>query len=445
MIHLHVHTFSGLKGADFQVSHHGVDERVVLFFRVDMSSTYGETHALNIVTDIIHKAQLDWLEPGPDGWLINLDILKAGRKASQDLAELAWFKGKALVKPEFRVKEYPSDLSGLTSYRPPDGYVTLSIQPENIVPKIPKAFASYSWDDETHKEWVWELSKRLRTEDGVDVTLDRWATAPGDQLPHFMETAVRENEFVLIVCTSRYKQKSDGRSGGVGYEGDIMTGEVFTKGNRRKFIPILRLGNSEDAIPSWLTGAYYIDLRGNPYSEGEYQRLLAHLHGTNEKAPPIGWKRHGIQSASSPEHVHSPSKLEGPIRIVGIIEDEVGKPRNDGSRGSALYSVPFRLSRLPSSEWAEVFVRTWNRPPQLSTRHRPGIASVAGDKVILDGTTLEEIEHVHRDTLKLVVDETNRLIAEYEANRQRESERKGEEQRKHEESVREAAKRISFD
>ena len=39
-----------------------------------------------------------------------------------------------------------------------------------------------------------------------------------------------------------------------------------------------------------------------------------------------------------------------PIEIVGVITDEVGSPRNDGGRGSALYAVPIRLSRSLSSE-----------------------------------------------------------------------------------------------
>jgi hypothetical protein len=67
----------------------------------------------------------------------------------------------------------------------------------------PKAFITYSWDDEVHKEWVMRLATRMRA-DGVDVTLDRWHAAPGDQLPAFMERAVRENDFVIAVCTPRF-------------------------------------------------------------------------------------------------------------------------------------------------------------------------------------------------------------------------------------------------
>jgi nucleotide-binding universal stress UspA family protein len=74
----------------------------------------------------------------------------------------------------------------------------------------PKAFVSYSWETDEHRDWVRELAARLRG-DGVDVTLDRWELQPGDQLPTFMERAVRENDYVLIVCTPHYKRRSNER------------------------------------------------------------------------------------------------------------------------------------------------------------------------------------------------------------------------------------------
>src|SRR5512140_2886869 len=157
-------------------------------------------------------------------------------------------------------------------------------------PAIPKTFISYSWDDDAHKEWVKQLATRLRA-DGVDVTLDRWHSAPGDQIPAFMERAVRENDFVIAVCTPRFKERSDGRGGGVGYEGDIMTAYAFTGGDKRKFIPVLRRGSWDEAAPTWLLGRAKIDLSGDPYSESEYEELLRTLLDEREKAPPIGPRR----------------------------------------------------------------------------------------------------------------------------------------------------------
>jgi hypothetical protein len=151
----------------------------------------------------------------------------------------------------------------------------------------PKAFISYSWDDDDHKKWVKQLATRLRKQ-GVDLTFDHWHSAPGDQIPAFMERAVRENDFVVAICTPHFKQKFDTRSGGVGYEGNIMTAFAFTGGDEKKFMPVLRRGNWEEAAPSWLLGRAMIDLRGDPYDESQYQELLRTLHSAREPAPPIG-------------------------------------------------------------------------------------------------------------------------------------------------------------
>ncbi|MEI7834070.1 MAG: hypothetical protein WCJ56_12845 [bacterium] len=102
------------------------------------------------------------------------------------------------------------------------------------------------------------------------------------------------------------------------------------------------------------------------------------------------------------------------VTVIRVVSEDIKPPKNDGSRGSALYAVPFLLSHRPSSTWVQVFVETWNHPPQWSSMHRPGIARVIGDQIILDGTTVEEIEKYHKETLLLAVNEANHITAEYE-------------------------------
>jgi hypothetical protein len=307
--------------------------------------------------------------------------------------------------------------------------------------KYPSAFLSYAWENDTHKDWVRNLAVRLRA-DGINIMLDQWETAPGDQLPEFMERSVRENDFVLIVCTPKYKLKSDERSGGVGYEGDIMTGELFATRNRRKFIPILRIGTWQYSAPSWLLGTYYVDLRGDPYSETHFRDLTATLLKQRPSPPQIG-ERMTRDTAPTAEY-YEPQSFE-PLNIIGIVVDEVTIPKNDGTRGSALYTIPFQLSQRPTSEWSQVFVTTWNHPPRFTTMHRPGIASIIGDKVILDGTTIEEVEEYHRDTLKLVVDRTNEIIAEYEQKKRKNYESEQQRIHDHRKRVDEVSKRLKFD
>lgn len=311
---------------------------------------------------------------------------------------------------------------------------------------VPSAFLSYSWDSPPHKAWVRELAARLR-QDGVEAILDQWETVLGDQLPVFMERALRENDYVLIICTPRYKQRSESRAGGVGYEGDIMTAEIVAQGNHRKFIPVLASGTWEQAAPSWLRGKYHIDLSGRPYADEQYRDLLTTLHGQRQGAPPIGQPfstvdpRHAVSAADPPK----PTSDDEDIRIEGVIVDEVTEPRNDGTRGSALYAVPLRLSRRPTVAWAELLVRNWNMPSTFTSMHRPGILSVRGDKVVLTGTTLEEIIAYHRETLTLVLAETNRQYRELAQQQRARSERTQQERDRHRRNIEEQARRLSFE
>ncbi|MFN8463201.1 MAG: toll/interleukin-1 receptor domain-containing protein [Anaerolineales bacterium] len=150
----------------------------------------------------------------------------------------------------------------------------------------PKVFISYAWEDDL-KPWVRKLAKSLR-KDGIDVQLDDWELSLGDQLPVFMEKAVRESDFVIFICTPKYKTKSDERKGGVGYEGHIITAEIFGKSNDRKFIPVLRAGKWESSSPSWAGAKNYLDLSGEPYSKTNYKKLVKTLHGKKPGPPPIG-------------------------------------------------------------------------------------------------------------------------------------------------------------
>lgn len=308
---------------------------------------------------------------------------------------------------------------------------------------MPKAFLSYSWEDDDHRVWVRDLATRLRA-DGVETTIDQWDAVPGDQLPAFMERAIRSNDYVLIVCTPRYKQRSDLRQGGVGYEGDIMTAEVLANSNQRKFVPILRKGLWGEAAPAWIGGKYYVDLSSTPYSEENYGDLLVTLHGVRNTAPPVG-KPFSTLKNSPVVLAPTPTDSSEEIRIEGVIADEVTTPRMDGTRGSALYSVPFRLSRRPDREWAELLVQNWNHPSRYTTMHRPGIARVAGDTVVLDGTTLDEVKSYHRDTLKLALARTNRQYNENKLRQLAAEERERARQESHRQEVAKMAGDITFD
>ncbi|MBC2603165.1 hypothetical protein [Puniceicoccus vermicola] len=132
-------------------------------------------------------------------------------------------------------------------------------------------------------------------------------------------------------------------------------------------------------------------------------------------------------------------------KITGIDTNCVTEPRNDGTPGSALYTVPLKLNKTPSQLWAKIFVHTWNSPPQYTSMHRPGIASVRGDRIILNGTTLDEVDKTHKATLKLCIEEADKkeqeTIRRHEEARRIEKEKSDQWRRE----TKERADGISFD
>ncbi len=101
--------------------------------------------------------------------------------------------------------------------------------------------------------------------------------------------------------------------------------------------------------------------------------------------------------------------MSSKISLVGDFQQGT-YPLNDGSKGSALYSISIELSSEPKPEWIKAFLKTWDNPPSFTTRHRPGIADVVDDEIWLDGTTLEEAEKYHRKTIDKCIEKANKTI-----------------------------------
>lgn len=143
----------------------------------------------------------------------------------------------------------------------------------------PSCFISYAWEDEGHKAWVRMLTEELRRQ-GVDAHLDQFELAPGANLTQFMESQIRESRFVLLVCTPVFASKANAGVGGVGYEKQIVTGEIF-HGNVHdtKFVPLLRRGDAAEALPSYLQNRLFIDFRDEDRFTERLEDLLRHLHG----------------------------------------------------------------------------------------------------------------------------------------------------------------------
>ena len=156
----------------------------------------------------------------------------------------------------------------------------------------PKVFISYSWKPIGNKQKTIALAERLESE-GVNVVLDEWNLAEGQDKYQFMEQMVNDVEVkrVLIICNKEYSDKANSKSGGVGIESLIISDEVYSKADQKKFIPLIfeRDVDGKEFVPTFIKSRIYIDLSNDEIFEEEYEKLMRNLFDKPaSKRPPRG-------------------------------------------------------------------------------------------------------------------------------------------------------------
>ena len=96
-----------------------------------------------------------------------------------------------------------------------------------------------------------------------------------------------------------------------------------------------------------------------------------------------------------------------PVRLTGVVIEAMHGPSDASLDGP--YDIPFQLSCVTSPEWEQEFLKAWDR---LSTKGQAVTASVGADQIILNSTTIDDVERFYLDTLKLAVAEANRATLE---------------------------------
>ena len=139
-------------------------------------------------------------------------------------------------------------------------------------------FISYAWDKE-NDEKVIKLAEMLEEYKELNVKFDKWDINKGQEIPLFMEKEIQQSDFVLVICSNRYKENTDKRIGGSGYEARLMANEIL------KNIDLLN-ENDKDHIPNFLTGKLWTSLY---YQEGseeyniEINDLLTTIVGRSKR------------------------------------------------------------------------------------------------------------------------------------------------------------------
>jgi hypothetical protein len=146
----------------------------------------------------------------------------------------------------------------------------------------PKAFISYSWSSESHREMVRNWADRLLA-DGIEVVLDQYDLKEGHDKYVFMEKMVTDPSVthVLVVCDKIYAEKSDARKAGVGTESQIISQEVYKMVEQSKFIPIFCEFSAagEPYLPTFMKSRIGINFSTPELANDNWEQLIRLLFG----------------------------------------------------------------------------------------------------------------------------------------------------------------------
>lgn len=153
----------------------------------------------------------------------------------------------------------------------------------------PTCFLSYSWESDSHNEWVVKLANTL-VQNGVNVTADFYDSGPGKDVVAFMDK-MSEQDRVVLVLTPTFKEKAAAGQGGVGYEHRLVTNELITNGRCDRFVPVLRSGDKQASVPDCFGTIVYVDMTDDAIFEESLDILLRALFGVPRvEKPAIGIK-----------------------------------------------------------------------------------------------------------------------------------------------------------
>jgi hypothetical protein len=211
---------------------------------------------------------------------------------------------------------------------------------------------------------------------GIDVLLDQWDVDFGDDLPAFMERAIRETDRVLLICTDNYIQKANSGAGGVGYEKTIVTAEMFgDQRNRRKYIPVVRNVQGDNKMPTFLGAAYYIDLSEEKDDADIRAELIKSLYQVSPVKPTLGPSPFLPEAKpNDPKYVHEEATVPnlpslGGLDRCGVFSDRFAHAF-PGGRGTEWFNdieaITDRLGMLLQSplEFQEGHLMGWWRGPE---------------------------------------------------------------------------------
>jgi hypothetical protein len=140
-----------------------------------------------------------------------------------------------------------------------------------------RVFVSHTSTTDEAVEWVKDLALCL-IDHGIQARLDRFHLRRGMDLPQWMCNELALAQKVVVVCDETYKQKADGRLGGVGWETMIIQGDVAgLPPDSTKYQVIVRSEDINQGLPMYLKTKYAFHARPSDRSNAFRDELIREL------------------------------------------------------------------------------------------------------------------------------------------------------------------------
>lgn len=155
-----------------------------------------------------------------------------------------------------------------------------------------KIFLSYSWTSYDHQQWVLRLARDLQA-NNVHPLVDAWDLRPGDDSIRFMERMVNDKTVtkVLILSDQKYAARANDREGGVGTETQIISPELYSKVETRKFALGVCQRDEHGApyLPTYYKGRIYFDFSDEGKYAEEFDKMLRWVHDKHAEERPAAF------------------------------------------------------------------------------------------------------------------------------------------------------------
>jgi len=177
-----------------------------------------------------------------------------------------------------------------------------------------------------------------------------------------MERMVADSSIskVLLICDKAYKERADGRKGGVGTETQIISPEIYKTREHSKYIAIVaeRDPDGKPYIPIYYGSRLYIDLSDASTYASSFERLLRAIYGKPlHERPEIG-KPPAFLSENESLHLGTTSRWRRAIEAM-----KNGRDVADGATAEYLSTLAdsfekLRITRTTDKEFDDAVIES---------------------------------------------------------------------------------------